>query len=237
MSVFNLVPQNENTKLFQIKSDTPISKEHRKHLENLHITEDWLRDRLNPIINQRSSISIRMMDWLCTNYSKKYKNKGPEKGEKGVYWTYTSPKNEERAFILFEEYNMELSGKTRKLFDPFRRGNRIMIEITTHDNETVLYSTTIAQVTFWDWADKHGVYQYAYDNSEKIDSDMNKAHHERDIKRGKTGKRKRAALSTNPYKGCASMFNGGTLVFDSSSDEESEESDEEIDEEKEQKVE
>lgn len=189
-----------------------------------------MRDRLNPIINQRSSISIRMMDWLCTNYSKKYKNKGPEKGEKGVYWTYTSPNNEERAFILFEEYTMELSGKTRKLFDPFRRGNRIMIEITTHDSEKpVLYSTTIAQVTFWDWADKHGVYQYAYDNSEKIDSDMNKTHHERDVKKGKTGKRKRSALSFNPYRGCASMFNGGTLVFDSSSDEESDSDDENSD--------
>tara|TARA_B110000008_G_scaffold279177_1_gene325253 strand:- start:1949 stop:2692 length:744 start_codon:yes stop_codon:yes gene_type:complete len=228
--IFNLKPSLKNTTLFQIKAGFTITEDLQRKIEGLNITEKWCGTILGPVINQMYPVSIRMMDWLMTNYSKKYKHTGPTGGD-GVWWIHERPNGDRRTFILHDEYNAELTHKTRRLFDPFRRGDRVMIEITMTGSKPMLYSTTLGQLTFWKWADIHGVVQYACDHATEIDNDMNEAHYARDLEKSVDGKRKRSSLSKNINELCCSVVDGRmqklVMVFDSSSSSESEEEEEE----------
>ena len=105
------------------------------------VTPEWLKRHLIPVITQTSEVSIRLMDWLVTNYSKQHK----------VVYTYTKD-SIQRIFDLHMEYKMTLDSYGRPLFDPFRRGPRITFNL---GDET--YTTTIGQMLFYHWAVTHEV--------------------------------------------------------------------------------
>lgn len=187
------------------KTSSALSERQLVQLEDIksRITKSWVLKTLAPIIEQHSRVSIRMMDWLCTNFSK----------SSNVVYPY-SDGCASRMFHVFSEYNNTLDSFGRRLFDPFRRGSRIFIEF---DDFTL--ETTVAQLVFWEWADRHHVLRYAFDHAEDIEKDMNQAHHKRDIRKA-SGKRKRVALSSTPRTKCFVYTHTCTLVFDS--DEETE---------------
>ena len=67
-----------------------------------------------PIIQQQTKISLRLLDWLVTNYAKKFNV------------SYNLSNNSLGIPIrLHESYKVQLKRYGKKLFDPFRRKSRI----------------------------------------------------------------------------------------------------------------
>ena len=110
------------------------------------------------IINGESKISLRIVDWFATNYSKKN------------YTVYNIEKNNDKIrFKVYFDYKLKLKAYSKKRFDPFCRWDRITIPYK--DNTSI--QTTIGQLNFFRWALENDVVKYIEDNYEQIEADMN----------------------------------------------------------------
>ena len=119
-------------------------------------------DTLINIVSGNSEIALRDIDWLCTNYSKKY----------NVIYNIKEEKNDEiinKRFILYINYRSQLKAYTKEFFDPFCRRDRI--EFFYNDNESII--TTVGQLNFFRWALENEIISYIKDNLDKIETDMN----------------------------------------------------------------
>ena len=109
---------------------------------------------LLPILDRSSTVSLRSLDWLVTNYAKK--RNLVCKGKQGAL------------FNIHNGYKIALSVYGRNNFDPFRRSRRTAIRIGA---ET--YPTTMGQCHFMYWAHVNGVLQFAERHLFEIEADMN----------------------------------------------------------------
>ena len=120
-------------------------------------------DILLPIIQQKSNISLRILDWLVTNYSKKYSVNYEfyKNGQKSIFFIYLSYKNQLKAY-------------SKKYFDPFCRRDRLTIDLKTlNENYEGSIVTTIGQLNFFRWFSENKMINYVILNVNKIDDDMN----------------------------------------------------------------
>ena len=108
------------------------------------------------IINGESKISLRIVDWFATNYSKKY------------YTVYDLQKTGAR-FKVYNDYKLKLKAYSKKRFDPFCRWERITIPF----KEGQCIQTTLGQLNFFKWALENEVVLYIEQNYVDIDNDMN----------------------------------------------------------------
>ena len=116
-------------------------------------------DKILPIINGEHKVSLRLIDWFVTNYSKKY------------YTTFniTSKSGNARRFKVYVDYKLKLKAYSKKRFDPFCRWDRITIP---YMNDTYI-QTTIGQLNFFRWALENKILDYIQNNLQKINNDMN----------------------------------------------------------------
>ena len=112
-------------------------------------------EKMLEIINGQSKISLRIVDWFATNYSKKY------------YTVYSIPS--ESRFKVYNDYKLKLKAYSKKRFDPFCRWERITIP---YKNDKFI-QTTIGQLNFFKWALENEVITYITENYDAIDNDMN----------------------------------------------------------------
>ena len=117
-------------------------------------------DRLISIINGESKVSLRIIDWFVTNYSKKN------------FVVY--PVNERR-FKVFHEYKLKLKAYSKKRFDPFCRWDRIAIPYDEKSN----METTIGQLNFFRWAFDNYIIEYIEEHYSEIEQDMNQRNNSR----------------------------------------------------------
>jgi hypothetical protein len=151
---------------------------------------------LTSIIKQDTCISLRLLDWLITNYSKKY----------DVYYTIGKNKNNSyipinKNFNMWKDYKNQLKSHSKKSFDPFCRRNRIYFDLVNYTVTPVLSCdyvndesgivTTVGQLNFFRWAIENEVIDYAFDHIQKIESDMLLTADK------KTNKKQRRQLSKN----------------------------------------
>ena len=110
------------------------------------------------LAHQKTSISLRLLDWLCTNYSKKHT---------------LIIQNESNNCNIYLSYKTQLKAFSKRQFDPFCR--RFRITFTVHDKQgtEVSLETTLGQLNFFKWAISNQIIDYAYKNSMSIDADMN----------------------------------------------------------------
>lgn len=135
---------------------------------------------------QSNKVSLRLVDWLVTNYSKSHNI---------VYYVNKRP------FNIHQSYKNMLRAYSKRFFDPFRRHDRVYL--TTESGSVI--ETTVAQLTFFKWAIDNEVLRYAFDNREAIKQDMdNNTKHRSAISLDKP-KSKRKELSKSS-KG-ANMYN------------------------------
>ena len=125
-----------------------------------------------PIVKQKSTkISLRLLDWLVTNYSKKY----------NINYDIDNNKN----FSIWFDYRNQLKAYSKRQFDPFCRRKRLFYNITTNDiisikkDEIDKYNTnsdgfvtTVGQLNFFRWALMYRVVDYADNNINNIESHM-----------------------------------------------------------------
>ena len=112
----------------------------------------------------RSSMSLRIIDWFVTNYSKKNR----------IYYNING-----NNFMVYLDYKSQLKAFTKKQFDPFCRRERINF----HYSENKFIKTTIGQLNFFKWAFENKIIDYIKNNIKDIESDMIN-----DIKNKKTDK-------------------------------------------------
>ena len=122
--------------------------------------KDGNMEKILPIINGESLVSLRLIDWFATNYSKKY------------YTVYSlkSINGGEKRFKVYIDYKLKLKAYSKKRFDPFCRWERINIP---YKNDTYI-QTTIGQLNFFRWALENKILEYIEKNLVQINNDMNK---------------------------------------------------------------
>lgn len=109
-----------------------------------------------PILYGKSKVSLRVIDWFVTNFSKQ-KN------------TRLKDKNTGRHCIVYLDYKAQLKAFSKKQFDPFCRRNRIKFFYSTSD----FIETTIGQLNFFRWALQRGILDFLENNLAMIEREMN----------------------------------------------------------------
>jgi hypothetical protein len=143
-------------------------------------------DEVVPIITGKSNISLRILDWFVTNYSKK----------NNIHYQI-SLNNKIKNFIVYLDYKSQLKAYSKKQFDPFCRRERI--SFIDHDNNELI--TTVGQLNFFRWAIENNILNYIIENYEIIENDMNNSL--RNLykkKEGDSKRRKRTELSISATK-------------------------------------
>lgn len=121
-------------------------------------------EKLLSIVQGESHISLRIIDWFVTNYSKKMNTSYP---------IYEKNKNITEQFIVYLHYKLQLKGFSKKQFDPFCRRNRIPFHYINKKGENIKIFTTVGQLNFFRWAIRYKILDYIENNIKKIENDMN----------------------------------------------------------------
>ena len=146
-------------------------------LETFYSQNDNLK-RVQDILNGTSKISLRLIDWMVTNYAKKHNIS---------YLTTTS-----RHVIVYLAYKSHLKAYSKKMFDPFCRWKRIKF---------MEMDTTVGQLNFFEWAIQDEVLKYIEDNYDEIHDDMESCSTTLQPKTAEEGaRRKRHELSRSATK-------------------------------------
>ena len=144
-------------------------------------------DKIIPIITGKSDISLRILDWFVTNYSKK----------NNINYEIFINQNSLN-FIVYIDYKSQLKAYSKKNFDPFCRRERI--SFIDHDNNELI--TTVGQLNFFRWAIQNDIINYIIKNYKVIENDMNNSL--RNLYKKKEGyensRRKRTSLSVSATK-------------------------------------
>lgn len=137
-------------------------------------------ERILPIINGEASISLRLIDWFATNYSKKH------------YTVYKLINN--KRFKVYNDYKLHLKAYSKKRFDPFCRWDRITIPYKFDEKEqkTIYVQTTIGQLNFFKWALENKVIKYIKEHYKDIEKDM--------VSRNSTSRKKKTIVNKNAKK-------------------------------------
>lgn len=112
-------------------------------------------NRVGSILQGESNLSLRLIDWFVTNYSKKYNISYMTKANKHV--------------IVYLAYKSHLKAYSKKMFDPFCRWKRIKFHA---------FETTVGQLNFFEWAIQDEVLDYIEMHHKQIQEDMETRLHE-----------------------------------------------------------
>ena len=157
---------------------------------------------LVPVATATFDVSLRLLDYCCTNYAKK---------------TRVVICKEGLAVHLFSLYKDWLRHYRRRCFDPFRRRERICFRNPCCPGEWLC--TTVAQLNFLRWADMYKVIHYVRCNLTMIESDMMQTlqdcrkRRQQPVQEDGGAKRKRAELSRAPQSKCTVYLVPSSLVF------------------------
>jgi len=106
------------------------------------------------IIEGESSMSLRLIDWFVTNYSKFHNISYIHKGQE---------------FFVYIDYKNQLKAYSKKLFDPFCRRERILFQM----KDIPPFVTTVGKLNFFRWAIEKGILDYIQLHLADIEKEMN----------------------------------------------------------------
>ena len=117
--------------------------------------------KMLPIIYGESNISLRILDWFVTNYSKK----------NNIVIDQILPNGRNKKFIVYLDYKSQLKAYSKKQFDPFCRRERILFL----DNNKNGIETTVGQLNFFRWSIENRIIDYVEEHLQEIENDMNQS--------------------------------------------------------------
>jgi hypothetical protein len=112
------------------------------------------KEEVMKLLEGTSEISLRLIDWFVTNYSKQHNVSYILNGQE---------------FLIYTNYKAQLKAYSKKLFDPFCRRERIMFQIEGYP----MFQTTVGKLNFFRWAIEKGVLNYIKLNIPRIEKAMN----------------------------------------------------------------
>jgi hypothetical protein len=127
--------------------------------------EDDNIDNMIPIVTGNALVSLRVLDWFVTNYSKNYDVN---------FMIKTNGENIK--FNVYQDYKNKLKSYNKRFFDPFCRQNKknLTNKIAFKYNEDKYIVTTIGQLNFFRWAIRNNIIKYVEEHLELINNHMNK---------------------------------------------------------------
>lgn len=152
--------------MFRNKSDLLL-----KSLQGFFLSKNGERMKeILPILEGKSKLSLRLIDWFVTNFSKHQS-------------TRIKYDNDSTHCIIYLDYKSQLKAFSKKQFDPFCRRNRIQFFYT----DTDYIDTTIGQLNFFRWALQKGILQYLQTHVQQIEKEMNLYHKRKSIMSSSSG--------------------------------------------------
>jgi len=141
------------------------------------------------IINKESDISLRSIDYLCTNYAKRNDIDARKKKGEPIY--------------IHEDYKSQLKAYSKLQFDMFRRHERITIPCNLVPNKKL--ETTCGQMNFFRWFFMRKIHDWMLDpiNLKKIENDMTSNAKSKSVSKKSSEKQKIAKAITK----CARRHN------------------------------
>lgn len=173
-------------------------------------------NKVIPLVQQKADISLRLVDWFVTNFSKKNNT------------VITKEKNGNIIhFNVYLSYRNQLKAYSKEKFDPFRRNEHI---IFYYDVDKSI-ETTHGQLNFFRWVIQNDILEYIAEHLEEIETDMlntqkqnqNKKKDEENIRvkaiQTENGivyqkRKKRSQLSKSSIKNMNKLEGNRTLKFD-----------------------
>jgi hypothetical protein len=153
-----------NVGRFWFSNTLPRSRWEQLNVIEEFYTDDRIENQLLPLIHKSNSavttgkrVSLRVLDWLVTNFSKKNR----------IIYTLHLENGTTVPFNLYLQYKASLNRYKRHVFDPFRRHKRVYFVFKHH-----MFSTTVGQLNFMHWAFKHNIITYAQSRMAEIEADM-----------------------------------------------------------------
>ena len=121
-------------------------------------------DEIVELLKGTSEVSLRLVDWFVTNYSKAHSTSYILNGQE---------------FVVYMNYKNQLKAYSKKLFDPFCRRERISFQIPGHEP----FLTTVGKLNFFRWALEKEILTYIKGNQTAIEKEMNAAMREQNKQR------------------------------------------------------
>ena len=167
----NNVLDNKRENEIEIDVDTKLSLL-MKSLTDFYKNPYYINEMRN-IVDQNSIISLRILDWFITNYSKKHR---------------TLIAVDDKLVDVYQNYKLQLKSFSKKAFDPFCRKNKIIFYYT----ETEFIETSCGQLCFFRWCFENNILSYVKDNLSTIEQDMKNS-----LKLKKTSKNEEESSETS----------------------------------------
>lgn len=106
------------------------------------------------LLKGEGPISLRLIDWFVTNYSKVNSTAYILNGQE---------------FVVYTNYKSQLKAYSKKLFDPFCRRERILFQVPGHEP----FVTTVGKLNFFRWAIEKGILDHIQTHKKDIEKHMN----------------------------------------------------------------
>lgn len=151
-------------------------------------------EQIRSIIDQNSVISLRILDWFITNYSKKHR---------------TIITDHNRSMDVYQNYKLQLKSFSKKQFDPFCRKNKIIF----YYNDEEYIETSCGQLCFFRWCFQNDILNYVKDNLSVIEQDMKNSLKSKKSKTEDSAK-KRQPLSISASRSVSKQNVKYTVKFD-----------------------
>ena len=185
-------------------------------LKGYYQDEKNMERLLEIILQTNNKISLRIIDWFVTNYSKKYNIYYSIYKDKDGKKTFEPDKNEHmKLFNTYHSYKAQLKSYSKKKFDPFCRRDRINFKYNVKKGEDKSIETTIGQLNFFKWAIDNLIIDYIIQNYSIIEEDMTNSFQQ--IKKHKkisNERKKRQELSKSATRGLNQTNVSVVLDFD-----------------------
>ena len=146
------------------------------------------------IVDQNNILSLRILDWFITNYSKKFQ----------VIINGN--------FNVYQSYKLMLKSFSKKFFDPFCRKNKLKFYFT----ETNFIETSCGQLCFFKWCFENNILSFVKQNLSIIEDDMKKSLKQKaiDNKENSSDMKRRQPLSISASRTISKREIQYTITFD-----------------------
>ena len=142
MDVYLCDPQTRKRKI-ECKPELVIASLQRFYAHHPEI------DKVLIYLNGEAPLSLRIIDWFVTKYSRKSFVRYPLNGQE---------------FLVYLSYKGQLKAYSKQYFDPNCRRERIMFTIPNHEQ----FMTTIGKLNFFRWALESKILDYMEAHEEDI---------------------------------------------------------------------
>lgn len=134
---------------------------------------------IKAILEGKHKLSLRILDWFVTNYTKKH-----------VLFL-----NDDPIHNIYQIYKLKLKGLSKIYFDPFNRRHKIQYYYT----KDKYISSTPAQLGFFQWCFEYNILEYVELHYDEIEADMKEHIKEKQLERIKSNTDKIQGKNPNNF--------------------------------------